>query len=191
MPVIGKVEELPEKARQLRADQVFIALADQDRSRLLHLVKVCEDQQLEFKVVPDLLDIMSSRAEVNSIDGLPLVGIRRSRLTGFNAFLKRTIDVVVSAVALAILAIPFLLLSILIKLTSPRGPVLFTQERIGLRREPFVVYKFRTMRLGAELERAGLEAKNEMDGPVFKIRRIPGSPASGNSCGSFGSTNCP
>jgi len=152
VPVIGKVDELPEKARQLRADQVFIALADQDRARLLHLVKVCEDQQLEFKVVPDLLDIMSSRAEVNAIDGLPLIGIRRSHLTGFNALLKRMIDVVVSAVALAILALPFLLLAILIKVTSPRGPALFRQERIGMKRQPFVVFKFRTMIPNAEAE---------------------------------------
>jgi len=152
VPVLGKVDELPEKARQLRADQVFIALADQDRARLLHLVKVCEDQQLEFKVVPDLLDIMSTRAEVNAIDGLPLVGIRHSHLTGFNAFLKRTIDIVVSAIALLILAIPFLLLALLIKVTSPRGPVLFKQERIGMRRKPFVVLKFRTMVPNAEAE---------------------------------------
>jgi exopolysaccharide biosynthesis polyprenyl glycosylphosphotransferase len=152
VPVIGKVDELPEKARQLRADQVFFALADQDRARLLHLVKICEDQQLEFKVVPDLLDIMSSRAEVNAIDGLPLVGIRRSHLTGFNALLKRIIDVIVSAVALAILAIPFLLLAVLIKVTSPNGPVLFSQERIGMKRRPFVVFKFRTMIPNAEAE---------------------------------------
>lgn len=152
VPVIGKVDELPEKARQLRADQVFIALAEEDRARLLHLVKVCEDQQLEFKVVPDLLDIMSSRAEVNAIDGLPLVGIRRSRLIGFNALLKRMIDVIVSSVALVILAVPLLLLAILIMLTSPNGPVLFRQERIGMKRKPFVVYKFRTMIPNAEAE---------------------------------------
>jgi exopolysaccharide biosynthesis polyprenyl glycosylphosphotransferase len=150
VPVVGRVDELPEKARQLGADQVFIALADGDRGRLLRLIKLCEDQQLEFKVVPDLLDIMSTRAEVNSIDGLPLVGIRHSRLTGFNAFVKRTIDVAASAVGLVILAIPLLLLAILIKLTSPRGPVLFKQERIGMKKRPFVVLKFRTMIPDAE-----------------------------------------
>jgi exopolysaccharide biosynthesis polyprenyl glycosylphosphotransferase len=150
VPVVGRVDDLPSKARELGADQVFIAMADHDRGRVAHLIKQCEDQQLEFKVIPDLLDIMSTRTEVNSLDGLPLVGVRRSQLTGWNSVVKRAIDVVVSAIALVILALPMLVVGLLIKLTSPRGPVVFKQERIGMRRQPFVVYKFRTMIPDAE-----------------------------------------
>jgi exopolysaccharide biosynthesis polyprenyl glycosylphosphotransferase len=152
VPVVGTVDELPEKARQLNVGQVFIAMADQDRGRLVRLIKLCEDQRLEFKVVPDLLDIMSTRAEVNSIDGLPLVGVRHSRLTGANAIIKRAVDVIVSAVVLTILAIPLAIVAIFIKLTSPRGPVIFKQERIGMTGRPFIVYKFRTMIPDAEAE---------------------------------------
>jgi exopolysaccharide biosynthesis polyprenyl glycosylphosphotransferase len=148
--VVGAIDELPEKARELAVDQVFIAMAGSDRMRLLDLIKQCEDQQLEFKVVPDLLDVMSTRTEVNAIDGLPLLGIRRSRLTGANAALKRAIDIAASFVALVILAIPLLIVALIIKLTSPGGPVLFKQERIGLDRRPFLVYKFRTMIPNAE-----------------------------------------
>lgn len=148
-PVVGRLEDLPAKARELGVDQVFIA-PDKDRGHVVHLIKQCEDQKLEFKVIPDLLEIMSTRTEVNSLDGLPLIGVRRSRLRGANAALKRGIDVVVSAAALVILTIPLLVVAILIKLTSPRGPVLFNQERIGLQRRPFVVYKFRTMIPNAE-----------------------------------------
>jgi exopolysaccharide biosynthesis polyprenyl glycosylphosphotransferase len=101
-------------------------------------------------VIPDLLDIMSTRTEVNSLDGLPLVGVRRSQLTGLNSVVKRAIDVVVSVIALVILALPMLVVGLLIKITSPRGPVVFKQERIGMRRQPFVVYKFRTMIPDAE-----------------------------------------
>jgi exopolysaccharide biosynthesis polyprenyl glycosylphosphotransferase len=150
--VVGTVDDLPTKAKDLRADQVFIAMGDHDRSRLLHLVKLCEDQQLEFKVIPDLLDIMSTRAEVNAIDGLPIVGIRHSRMTGANAWLKRAVDIFVSAVALAILALPLLLVALLIKLLMPGGPVIFRQERIGMSRRPFIVLKFRTMIPNAEAQ---------------------------------------
>ena len=150
--VVGTVDQLPAKARDLGADQVFIAMADHGRSRLMHLLKLCEDQQLEFKVIPDLLDIMSTRAEVNAIDGLPIVGIRHSRLSGANAWLKRAVDIVVSAIALAVLALPLLLLALLIKLSMPRGPVIFRQERIGMNRRPFIVLKFRTMIPNAEAE---------------------------------------
>jgi exopolysaccharide biosynthesis polyprenyl glycosylphosphotransferase len=150
IPVVGGVDELPAKARALAADQVFIAMATQDRNRLVHLIKLCEDQQLEFKVIPDLLDIMSTRTEVNSIDGLPIVGVRHSRLTGANAAVKRLIDIVVSAFALVILAIPMLIFAALLKLTSPGGPVIFRQERIGMNRRPFIVLKLRTMIPDAE-----------------------------------------
>ena len=148
--VVGRVNDLPSKASELGVDQVFIAMADYDRSRVVHLIKQCEDQQLEFKVIPDLLDVMSTRTEVNSLDGLPLVGVRHSRLTGLNSTIKRTVDIVVGAIAFVVLAIPMLVVALIIKLTSPRGPVLFRQQRIGMRRRPFVVYKFRTMIPDAE-----------------------------------------
>jgi len=149
-PVVGRVDELPAKSRELGIDQVFIAMSDHDRSRVIHLIKQCEDQQLEFKVIPDLLDIMSTSTEVNSLDGLPLVGVRRSRLSGLNSAIKRTIDIVVSSIAMVILAIPMLAVGLIIKVTSPAGPVLFTQQRIGMNRRPFMVYKFRTMIPDAE-----------------------------------------
>jgi exopolysaccharide biosynthesis polyprenyl glycosylphosphotransferase len=151
-PVVGRIEDLPKRARELGADQVFIAIAEQDRGRLLKLIKQCEDQQLEFKVVPSMLDIISTRAEVNSIDGLPLVGIRHSRLRGTNAVVKRAVDFVVSGIALLILVIPLLIVAVFVKLTSPRGPVLFRQERIGMNGRPFKVIKFRTMIPNAEAE---------------------------------------
>ena len=150
VPIVGAIDELPAKARELRADQVFIAMSNTDRPRLVHLIKQCEDQQLEFKVIPDLLDIMSTRTETNAIDGLPIVGIRHSRLTGFNAVAKRAIDIILSAIALVILAIPLAIVAMIVKLTSPRGPVLFRQERIGMGGRPFMVYKFRTMIPDAE-----------------------------------------
>ena len=103
-------------------------------------------------MIPDLLAVMSTRAEVNSIDGLPLLGIRRSRLTGTNAAVKRALDAVLSGLALVLLALPLAVVALLIKLTSPGGPVIFSQERVGLNRRPFTVYKFRTMIPNAEAQ---------------------------------------
>ena len=159
--VVGTVDELPERARELAVDQVFIALAD--RGRLPHLIKLCENEDLEFKVIPDLLDVMSTRAEVNSIDGLPLIGIRRSRLVGANAAAKRAIDVAASAFALLILAIPLGIVALAIRLSMPGGPVIFRQERIGRGGRPFTVLKFRTMIPDAEAK----------TGPVVAV---PGDP---------------
>ena len=149
VPVVGTVPELPALAERLQVDQVFLALPTGQRERLIHLIKLCEDQQLEFKIVPDLLEVMSSPVAANSIDGLPLLGVRRSQLRGFSALVKRAIDTVVSAGLLVLLSPLLLVTAVLIKLTMP-GPLLFTQERIGQNRRPFVIYKFRSMVKDAE-----------------------------------------
>src|SRR6266851_1791468 len=108
VPVVGRVGDLPTLARELRVDQVFLALPAAQRDRLLHLITMCEDENLEFKIVPDLLEVMSTRVAANAIDGLPLVGIRRSQLRGWAAAMKRAIDILISAVLLVVLS-PILL----------------------------------------------------------------------------------
>jgi len=159
VPVVGRVDDLPRLVRAFAVDQVFLALPADQRDRLLHLVKLCEGEHLEFQIVPDLLDVMSTRAAANAIDGLPLVGIRRSQLRGAAALVKRVIDVTVSAILLVLLSPLMLVIAVLIKLTAGKGPVLFRQERIGRARHPFVIYKFRSMIVDAEASTGPVVAK--------------------------------
>ncbi len=170
VPVVGRVDEVPELVRHLRVDQVFLALPAAQRQRLLHLVKLCEDEQLEFKIVPDLLEVMSTRVAANAIDGLPLVGIRRSRLNGAAAIAKRSIDILVSGFLLVLLSPLLLLIGILIELTMP-GPLLFRQERIGRNRRPFVIYKFRSMIPDAEAATGPVVARPG-DSRVTRLGRL-------------------
>jgi exopolysaccharide biosynthesis polyprenyl glycosylphosphotransferase len=151
VPVVGRVTDVASLARRLRVDQVFLALPASQRERLLHLIKMCEDQQLEFKIVPDLLEVMTSRVASNSIDGLPLIGVRRNQLRGWAAVVKRAIDIVISALLLVVLSPLLLVIAVLMKLTMP-GPVLFKQERIGRDKRPFMIYKFRSMIPDAEAQ---------------------------------------
>ena len=172
VPVVGRVEDLPRLARELRADQVFLALPGTQRDRLLHLITLCEDLNLEFKIVPDLLEVMSSRVNANAIDGLPLVGIRRSQLRGGAAALKRAIDIFVSAVLIVLFSPVMLIVAVLIKVLMP-GPLLFSQERIGRHRRPFVIYKFRSMVPDAEARSGPVVAKpgDERVTPLGKFLR--------------------
>jgi exopolysaccharide biosynthesis polyprenyl glycosylphosphotransferase len=158
VPVVGRVSDLPALVKEHKVDQVFLALPASQRDRLLHLIKLCEDENLEFKIVPDLLEVMSTRVAANAIDGLPLVGIRRSQLTGGAAALKRFIDVAVSGFFLILLSPVLLVVTVLIKVFMP-GPVLFRQERIGRNRKPFVIYKFRSMIPDAEAKTGPVVAK--------------------------------
>jgi Undecaprenyl-phosphate glucose phosphotransferase len=142
--VAGRTADLPELVETFGADQVFIALPSSKRDQLLQLIKLCEDKQLEFKIVPDLIEVMSSRVDANTIDGLPLVGIRRSRMKGVAALIKRGTDVVASSVGLIVLSPLLLVIAIVTRLTS-RGPLFFKQERVGMHRRRFTIIKFRTM----------------------------------------------
>ena len=158
VPVVGSVADIPRIVREIAVSQIFLGLPAEKRDRLLHLIKLCEDEQVEFKIVPDLLEVMSTRATSDVIDGLPLVGIRRTTLRGFNAVFKRAIDVAVSALLLALLSPLLLIVAILIKVTMP-GPILFRQERIGRQRKPFVIYKLRSMIPDAEKQTGPVVAK--------------------------------
>ncbi|GAC1480764.1 MAG: undecaprenyl-phosphate glucose phosphotransferase [Candidatus Dormibacteria bacterium] len=158
VPVVGSVDDLPRLVKELKVDQVFLALPAGQRDRLLHLVTMCEDENLDFRIVPDLLEVMSTRVASTEIDGLPLVGIRHSQLTGGSAMVKRAIDIIVSTLLLIALSPLLLLVAILIKVTMP-GPLLFRQERIGRYRNPFVIYKFRSMIPDAEAKTGPVVAR--------------------------------
>ena len=172
-PVVGRIGDLRRLVPQMGVDQIFLAVPGATNDELLHLVKTCDDLQAEFKLVPDLLEVMSTRAAVDAIDGLPLIGIRRSRLRGPAAVLKRAIDIIVSVVALVI-ASPFMLvIAALIKLTSPGGPVLFRQPRVGLHDKRFTVYKFRSMIPDAEAQTGPIVAtpNDHRATPVGRVLR--------------------
>jgi exopolysaccharide biosynthesis polyprenyl glycosylphosphotransferase len=172
-PVVGRISDLPRVIRERGIDQVFLAIAGATHEELVHLVKTCDDLQVEFKLVPDLLEIMSTRAAVDAIDGLPLIGIRRNRLRGGAAVLKRLVDILVSAVVLVIASPIMLVIAVLIKLTSPGGPVLFSQPRVGHHGKRFTVYKFRSMIPHAEAATGPVVATPDDDRctPVGRVLR--------------------
>jgi exopolysaccharide biosynthesis polyprenyl glycosylphosphotransferase len=104
--------------------------------------------------------------------GIPLIGVRQGRVSPFARFLKRGIDVVFSLLVL-ILFVPLMgLIALAIKFDSP-GPVLFRQDRVGKGVRPFTVYKFRSMKIGAEEQKEFLRDLNEAAGPIFKIKDDP------------------
>jgi exopolysaccharide biosynthesis polyprenyl glycosylphosphotransferase len=161
--VVGRVDDLPHLAESLEINKCFLALPSARRDQLVRLMKMCEDQRIDFRLVPDLLELISTRADAESIDGLPLIGVRRRKVGVVSRAAKRLMDVVVSALGLLVAGLFMLSIAAAIKVTSPGGPVLFRQERIGRHRNPFVVYKFRTMIPDAE----------RLTGPVVATRGDP------------------
>jgi exopolysaccharide biosynthesis polyprenyl glycosylphosphotransferase len=114
------------------------------------IVTGCTRERVDIKIFPDIFELMAREVETSELTGLPLMRVRDVALRGWMRFLKRALDVAVSWSALVILS-PFLLfMALLVKLTSPEGPVLHVQERVGLDGRPFQMLKFRSMRADAE-----------------------------------------
>lgn len=162
LPVVGDTQELNHLIMRHDVEQVFVALAEPDYEKILSMVAAAGDTSAEFKILPHLLEVITSGVVADDIDGIPLVGVRRSRLVGFNLLVKRVFDRVVGALLL-LPGLPLMaVIAVLIKTDSP-GPVIYTQERVGKDGKPFIAYKFRSMRINAEAD----------TGPVFTSRDDP------------------
>jgi len=129
---------------------------------MLELLDSTSRVMVDVKVVPDLLQVIALRARLEDLDGVPVININDIPLQGLNSTIKRGIDICISGVGLALLAIPLGLTALLVRLTS-RGPVFYRQERMGLDGKSFSIVKFRSMFDDAERE----------TGPVWTVPNDP------------------
>jgi exopolysaccharide biosynthesis polyprenyl glycosylphosphotransferase len=146
-----------------------------DRQRLDSYESIflgCEEQGITVRVVLRLFPHSIARIGFDELEGYPLLTFSTTPSNEFLMFVRRFIDVVLSALLLIPASVVIALAAIAIRVSSP-GPVFFIQQRCGLHGRPFVMYKLRSMVDNAEQRRAELEVINEMDGPVFKSSRDP------------------
>jgi exopolysaccharide biosynthesis polyprenyl glycosylphosphotransferase len=161
--VLGRIDDLPRVVRNRRVGIVFMALPDVSQDRVLHLVDSCADSGAEFRIVPSMLELMTTQVTADHLDGIPLLQLKHGLdIDGPKIVLKRLFDVVVAALGLVVLSPLLLVLALLVRLTSS-GPVLLHQERTGLRGRQFAMHKFRTMREDAEEDTGPVWA--EVDDP--------------------------
>jgi len=146
---LGYIWELDQVIRGTRAAQVIVALPSHDHQGILHAANICERAGADYKLVPDMYELSLSRINVDTIEGIPLIGLRRGIANVFQLRVKRLCDILIASSVLLLGAPIWLLVALAIKLDSP-GPILFSQQRIGLRGEPFGFLKFRSMRVDAE-----------------------------------------
>lgn len=162
-----------EFVRKAAIDEVVMALPIKSfYFQASRIAALCEEQGIVFSVVPTLFNLKIARARAESLEGESFLTLYTGRLEGWPAVLKRALDFTIALALLVFLAPLFLVTAVLIKLTSP-GPVFFSQERIGLNKHRFRIWKFRTMVPDAESRMAQVEGLNEVAGPVFKITNDP------------------
>lgn len=173
VPILGDVLDVPAAARQTGARSVAVGGCDSLTSTVVrNLGWELETTGTEMIVVPGLIDVAGPRVLVSPAEGLSLVHIDAPTFSGGKYLAKSVIDWLLALVAVAVLAVPLLLVAMAVKVTSP-GPVLYHQERIGRDGHPFQMLKFRSMRVGADAELHALADQNEAGGPLFKMREDP------------------
>jgi exopolysaccharide biosynthesis polyprenyl glycosylphosphotransferase len=177
VPLLGPPARLPDIVRRYRVERVVVAFSHDSHEELLDLIRELKTFDLQVDIVQRLFELVGPAAEIHSVEGIPLVGLPPLRLSRGARAAKRTMDVVLAALAVVVLAPFFLLVVALIKLDS-RGPVFFRQPRIGTKGRVFRIYKLRTMtrdadRRKGEYAHLNRHAVDGGDPRMFKIENDP------------------
>jgi len=172
-PLICGLDHLDQFLRDNVVDEVMIGLPlksfYQKSSDIAHL---CEEQGIIVRFLSNIYDLKGARSRTEEFEGETLVSVYSGHPEGWPILVKRMLDFSLALCLLILLAPVLLITALIIKLTSP-GPIFFIQERVGLNKRRFRLWKFRTMVPDAELRLAELEQRNDISGPVFKLRNDP------------------
>ena len=149
LPRLGTYAQLEQVLDTYAPDEVVVAVDAPDESRMPKIIAACEKTGTKASVIPFYAAYIPSNPQVDNIDGLPMINLRRIPLDNIgNAFVKRAFDIA-GALALIVLTSPLMLIAAVgVKLSSP-GPIIFKQLRVGKDKKEFYMYKFRSMRVNA------------------------------------------
>jgi exopolysaccharide biosynthesis polyprenyl glycosylphosphotransferase len=166
------VEELTRLLHEHSVNGVIINARHNFFEKIESAIRTCELEGVEVWLFADFFQTQISHASFDEFHGRPVLVFRTTPDASWQGVLKQVIDFSVSLLAILVLAVPFVVIGLLIKLSSP-GPILFRQRRCGLNGQPFTILKFRTMETDAEQRKPQLVSMNEMSGPVFKMKNDP------------------
>lgn len=170
--VLGRLQDIPFILHRIVVDRVIFVVPRLWLNRIDDAILACEREGISTSISMDLYNLRIAKVRQTDFSGFPLLEFETFSAKQWQLFLKRSIDIVLSVVLLMVFS-PLILAAVVAIKTTSNGPVLFTQTRSGMNGRKFKLYKFRTMVVGAEVKRRELEKMNEMDGPVFKIKKDP------------------
>jgi len=173
LPVLGCLEELRDVMHRHAVERVIVAFSGDSDAQMLEAIRGLGDYPVQVDIVPRLFETVGPNAEMHLLEGLPLIGLPRATRSTPALALKRTVDVVLSAIALLVLIPLMAIIAIGVKLDS-RGPVLYLGERVGRNGRRFRLCKFRTMNCDAcRGEHYGAERAEELFAEIMRdpVRR--------------------
>ncbi|MGH6915705.1 MAG: sugar transferase, partial [Geminicoccales bacterium] len=172
LPLLGPIARLDRIVQTEAIDEVILALPAERREQVSTIIARGFHRRVQIKIVPDLDGLFSHlprRFEIDRLGGRPYIGFVPAAKV---SWIKRAVDLVTAGFGLLAISPLLLAVTIAIKLDSP-GPVFYRQERVGKNGKRFRIFKFRSMRPGADRSLGELRQQNEASGPLFKMKRDP------------------
>lgn len=163
---LGKYTDLPELIQNLDIEDVIIAIESSEHEKITKILDQVSGQRVHIRIIPDMYDIMAGSVKMSNILGAVLIEINPEIMPAWQRSVKRLMDIVVSILALVIGLPLFIILGLLVWLTT-KGPVFFLQDRLGINHSTFKIIKFRTMYVDAE--KNGPQLSREKDPRITRI----------------------
>ncbi len=170
--VLGVVDDITSILKDHVVDDVILAIPRTMIPNVERIAQACEEEGVKFRLMADVFDVNVARMSLVEIGTIPLLTLEPVALDESKLMVKRAADLVLVLLAMPLLIPLFLVVAAAVKLDSP-GPVFFMQERVGLNKRRFRMFKFRSMVQDGEKLMAQMEHLNEAEGPIFKIKNDP------------------
>jgi len=147
--VIGRLDDVESAVQEHSIDQVFIALPLEAHRKMMQVLEIVGRECLDVRLVPDILQYATLKATLEDLDGTPVINLSQVPMQGWKSLAKRLMDIGIAGISLLVL-LPFYPLVAAIIWHQDHGPIFYRQERMGLDGKPFMIFKFRSMRVNAE-----------------------------------------
>ena len=166
---LGAYNEISQIISNEKIEEVIIATEPKEHEKINSIINDLADLKVEIKVVADMYSILTGSVKMNSIFGALLISVNPEMMPSWQKTVKRIMDLFISIIAIIILSPVFIILTIFIK-SGSKGEIIFKQERIGFKNEPFQIYKFRSMY--ADSEKNGPQLSSKYDSRITNIGRF-------------------
>ena len=153
LPRLGNLDQLASIIDQHEVEEALIAIETSEHNKLKGILDTLFDynEEVLVKIIPDMYDILLGSVKMNYLYGAVLIEIRQGLMANWEKLVKRAMDILAGLVGLIILSPILIYIAIRVRFSS-KGPIIYSQERIGINGKPFMIYKFRSMYVGSEKE---------------------------------------
>jgi len=162
LKILGQLDDLTEVLNRENVNHLVVTLKNEDFPKLDRIISSVADTSIDIKIIPDVSQYSILGFDVEEFEGLAILNLNQSPVLGWNAVLKRVSDIVYALTALTVFSPVMLLIALFVKLSS-RGPIFYSQERMGLDGKSFKMFKFRSMRIDAEARTGAVWAQKDDD----------------------------